>query len=582
LIDWSTVKSLEKPNYYLLNPNLQALAAKYISKEDDEIIPEMLKTIGQITGNLAKTAKENDEKGCRLIDGYTVELSEGIQKSLEHIIQTGLIGATIKDYGLGLSHILKIASEIMLAEADTAISLTPMLTGGVARIIELFGTEEQKEKYLRRLCLIPEKPEDIKNAYTGAMVMTEPDAGSDLGNIKTKAVKNGNYYEIFGTKTFITNPQSDILLVLARTEKGAKGLGGLSLFIVPKEVYGELNKYKITRLEQKLGLRGSPTGEMLFEGAIGYLIGIIKERAKKDSQEMEEIGEGFKIMANLVNESRLGIAAQALGIAERAYLEAATYSTERKTFGKQIIEHPAVAEMLATMRVNIEAYSAVVFRNAHFIDKINETDKTDKQKYKALIRILTPLCKYVCSEMSIRIAKDAVQIHGGYGYVKEYNVERLLRDAPITTIYEGTSEIMVLDVLRTMKTEQSLLYLMDDIDETLATVEDSCLKELGEIIKEEINNARSLINKAGIGPLHPTGFDQAYAKELANKLMNVYASTLLLQEAQEQLPDKRKMRIAQLFISKNLIAAKQYPNISLDIKIPAYYNAIINYGKIED
>jgi alkylation response protein AidB-like acyl-CoA dehydrogenase len=278
--------------------------------------------------------------------------------------------------------------------------------------LETFGTEEQKEKYLTRLAT---------GEIIGAFCLSEPEAGSDATSQRTTAVDKGDHYILNGTKNWITNGNSaSVYLVIAQTdvEKGHKGINAL---IVEKDMPG----FEIGQKENKLGIRGSDTHSLMFTDV----------KVPKENR-IGEDGFGFKFAMKTLAGGRIGIAAQALGIASGAYELALKYAKERKAFGKEIGKHQAIAFKLADMATQIEAARHLVIKAAW--------DKDEGEPYD----MSGAMAKYYAAEMAMKVATEAVQVHGGYGFVKEYHVERLMRDAKITQIYEGTSEIQQIVISR--------------------------------------------------------------------------------------------------------------------------------------
>jgi alkylation response protein AidB-like acyl-CoA dehydrogenase len=303
-----------------------------------------------------------------------------------------------------------------------------------AETINEFATEEQKMRFLTRVC----------NGETMAMDLTEPDAGSDLQSVMLKASLDGNgNWVLNGVKRFITNGDGDIHLVLARSEEGTHDGRGLSMFIYDKRNGG----VNVRRIENKMGIKGSPTCELVYKNAPAELVGSRK------------LGLIKYVMA-LMNGARLGIAAQSVGVCEAAYREALAYAKDRKQFGKAIIEFPAVYEMLSDMKAKLDAARTLLYETSRMVDvyktydhiseerSLTKEEKEESKKYQRWADMLTPLAKGLSSEFANQNAYDAIQIHGGSGFMKDYPVERIYRDARITSIYEGTTQLQVVAAIR--------------------------------------------------------------------------------------------------------------------------------------
>ena len=393
-----------------------------------------LATCGEICAkHIAPTAEETDRTGNVLNPDGSVTYAPGIAKAVKLLGASGLSGCTIpyRLGGLNMPCTVLTACNEIVSRADAAL-MNIFGLQGIAETINQFADENIKEEYIPKLC---------DGTYTGAMVLTEPDAGSDLQSVKTTAWQDadGNWF-VNGVKRFITNGCGDVLLVLARTEPEFSDGRGLSCLLVEKGP-----KVKVRRLEHKLGINGSPTCELVFNEAPAKLIGQRKR------------GLITYIMA-LMNGARMGIAAQGTGIGEAAYRAARDYAASRKQFGTTIDTFPAVRELLAGMSVDVQASRALAYYAAKCVDMeaglsrrfegLKGTPeapavRTRMKLYGGFNKMLTPMAKYFASEMSMRVSNGAVAVLGGSGYMKDYPVERYLRDARITTIYEGTSQLQV-------------------------------------------------------------------------------------------------------------------------------------------
>ena len=393
-----------------------------------------LSLCGDICANrIAPTAEETDKVGNVLNEDGTVTYTPGISLAIKLLGGSGLMGATIpyRLGGLNMPCVVLTALNDIVSRADASL-MNMFGLQGIAETINAFADEELKQKYVPKL---------VTGEYTGAMVLTEPDAGSDLQSVKVSAHQDadGNWF-VNGVKRFITNGCGDVLIVLARTEPEFSDGRGLSCLLVEKGP-----QVKVRRLEHKLGINGSPTCELVFNEAPAKLIGQRKR------------GLITYIMA-LMNGARMGIAAQATGIGEAAYRAARDYAASRKQFGTTIDAFPAVRELLADMSVDVQASRALAYFAAKCVDleaglsrafeKAKGTPEAPAlrarmKRYAGFNKMLTPMAKYFGSEMSMRVSNSAVAVLGGSGYMKDYPVERYLRDARITTIYEGTSQLQV-------------------------------------------------------------------------------------------------------------------------------------------
>ena len=401
---------------------------------------KVLEIVGSISGNIiAENAASVDEEGPQLIKGK-VHYAKGTQENLDAIRKAGLMGMTLpRQYG-GLN--FPIVPYIMAADIVSRADGSFVNIWGLqdcAETINEFGDDIQREHYLPRVC----------GGETMAMALTEPDAGSDLQSVMLKAHydEKKKTWLLNGVKRFITNGDGDISLVLARSEENTEDARGLSMFIHDKKNGG----ISIRRIEHKLGIKGSPTCEIVYKNAPVELCGNRKFGL-------------IKYVMSLMNGARLGIVAQSVGISEAAYREALDYAKNRVQFDKPIIKFPAIYEMLSVMHAKLAASRSLLYETARFVDiykayehiskgrNLTKEERQEQKKYQKLADVFTPLAKGLTSEFSNQIAYDALQIHGGSGFMKDYPIERIYRDARITTIYEGTTQMQVVAAVKGIAT----------------------------------------------------------------------------------------------------------------------------------
>ncbi|MCX7986550.1 MAG: acyl-CoA dehydrogenase family protein [Bacteroidales bacterium] len=401
---------------------------------------KVLEIVGEICAEIvAPNAEGVDHEGPQLVNGR-VKYASGTQVNLDALKQAGLMGMSLPRRFGGLN--FPIVPYIMAADIVSRADASFVNIWGLqdcAETINEFASEEQKMKYLPRVC----------EGATMAMDLTEPDAGSDLQAVMLKATydEKTNQWYLNGVKRFITNGDGDIALVLARSEEGTTDGRGLSMFIYDRRNGG----ITVRRIENKMGIKGSPTCELVFKNAPAELCG------------QRRLGLIKYVMA-LMNGARLGIAAQSVGISEAAYREALAYAKERQQFGKPIIEFPAVYEMLSVMKAKLDASRSLLYETARYVDiyktlihiseerELTKEEKEELKKYQKWADLFTPLAKGIASEFCNQNAYDAVQIHGGSGFMKDYPVERIYRDARITSIYEGTTQLQVVAAIRGVTT----------------------------------------------------------------------------------------------------------------------------------
>ncbi|MDE7409233.1 MAG: acyl-CoA dehydrogenase family protein [Muribaculaceae bacterium] len=473
---------------------------------------KVLEVVGEICGDvIAENAEEVDHTGPR-VENNRVIYAEGTKKNLEACRKAGLMGMSMPRRLGGLN--FPITPYIMAADivsrADAGFENLWGLQDCAETIYE-FADDDQKDRYIKRVC----------EGETMSMDLTEPDAGSDLQSVMLKATqKEDGSWVLNGVKRFITNGDSDIHLVLARSEEGTKDGRGLSMFIYDKRNGG----VNVRRIENKMGIKGSPTCELVYKDAPAELCGSRK------------LGLIKYVMA-LMNGARLGIAAQSVGISEAAYREALDYAKDRKQFGKAIIEFPAVAEILSVMKAKLDASRALLYACARFVDiykiyddiakerPLTKEEKIEAKAYSKLADAFTPLAKGMGSEFCNQNTYDCIQIHGGSGFMKDYKCERLYRDARITSIYEGTTQLQVVAAIRHVTTGTYLNFIKEALSAESADRHAGVKKLLVEMTEQYEAAVKSVLEAK----------DQAYTDFMARRLVEMAGHTimgcLLLEEA---------------------------------------------------
>ena len=473
---------------------------------------KVLEVVGEICGDvIAENAESVDHDGPQVVNNRVI-YAEGTKKNLEACRKAGLMGMSMPRRLGGLN--FPITPYIMAADivsrADAGFENLWGLQDCAETIYE-FADEDQKERYIKRVC----------EGETMSMDLTEPDAGSDLQSVMIKATqKEDGSWVLNGVKRFITNGDSDIHLVLARSEEGTRDGRGLSMFIYDKRNGG----VNVRRIENKMGIKGSPTCELVYKDAPAELCGNRK------------LGLIKYVMA-LMNGARLGIAAQSVGLSEAAYREALDYARDRKQFGKAIIEFPAVAEILSVMKAKLDASRALLYACSRFVDiykiyddiakerPLTKEEKLEAKAYSKLADAFTPLAKGMSSEFCNQNTYDCIQIHGGSGFMKDYKCERLYRDARITSIYEGTTQLQVVAAIRHVTTGTYLNYIKDVLSAEVAEKHADAGKAL-EIMAEQYENAVKAVLDVK---------DNSYTDFMARRLVEMAGHTvmgcLLLDEA---------------------------------------------------
>ena len=510
-------------NHPLMKRIVDLKERNYVEKDQFEDAPvnyedaiENYKRLLDITGDVAANiiepnSEDVDLEGPHLENGRMIYASKTFE-NLDATRKAGLWGLSMpRRYGgLNLPNsIFSMASEI-IAAADAGFQNIWSLQSCIDTLYE-FGSEEQRQKYIPRICA----------GETMSMDLTEPDAGSDLQRVMLKATQDEDgTWRLNGVKRFITNGDSDIHLVLARSEEGTKDGRGLSMFIYDKRDGG----VTVRHIEHKLGIHGSPTCELVYKNAKAELCGNTR------------LGLIKYVMA-LMNGARLGIAAQSVGVEQEAYNEGLAYAKERAQFGEKIINFPAVYDMLSRMKAKLDAGRSLLYCCARYVDiykalediardtKLTPEERQEMKKYTRLADAFTPLAKGMNSEYANQNAYDAISIHGGSGFIMEYKCQRLFRDARIFSIYEGTTQLQVVAAIRYI-TNGTYLSI---IKEMLESEVSDDLKALKERVAKLVELYEAAINKV------KEANDQAVHDFLARRLYNmtgdIVMSLLILDDA---------------------------------------------------
>lgn len=484
----------------------------------------VLEIVGEICGDIvAENAEDVDHNGPR-VENNRVIYAEGTQKNLDATRKAGLMGMAMPRRLGGLN--FPITPYIMAADivsrADAGFENLWGLQDCAETIYE-FADEDQKERYIPRVCA----------GETMSMDLTEPDAGSDLQSVMLKATqKEDGSWVLNGVKRFITNGDADIHLVLARSEEGSHDGRGLSMFIYDKRNGG----VNVRRIENKMGIKGSPTCELTYKDAPAELVG------------SRRLGLIKYVMA-LMNGARLGIAAQSVGLSEIAYREALGYAEERKQFGKAIIEFPAVAEILSTMKAKLDASRTLLYACARFVDMykiyddiakerpLTPEEKKEAKYYSKLADAFTPLAKGMTSEFANQNAYDCIQIHGGSGFMKDYACERVYRDARITSIYEGTTQLQVVAAIRHVTTGTYLNKIREMEAEAVCPEDEGVKNTLVFMTQQYADAVQSVMG------VKDSGYQDFMARRLVEMAGHIVMGYLLLEDTQRDESFRKSLHV---------------------------------------
>ena len=474
----------------------------------------ILDITGDITANIiAPNSEAVDQEGPHLIDNrmhYASKTLENIQATR----QAGLWGVSMpRQYGgLNLPNVVFSMLSELIAAADAGFQNIWSLQSCIDTLYE-FGNDDQRQRYIPRICA----------GETMSMDLTEPDAGSDLQRVMLKATfdEKENCWRLNGVKRFITNGDSDIHLVLARSEEGTRDGRGLSMFIYDKRNGG----VDVRHIENKLGIHGSPTCELVYKNAKAELCGNTRMGL-------------IKYVMALMNGARLGIAAQSVGLEQEAYNEGLAYAKERAQFGKKIITFPAVYDMLSRMKAKLDAGRSLLYQTARYVDiykalediardqKLTPEERQEMKKYTRLADAFTPLAKGINSEYANQTAYDAISIHGGSGFIMEYKCQRLYRDARIFSIYEGTTQLQVVAAIRYITNGTYLSIMKEMLEGELAC---DCMKALRDRVARLVELYEESIER--VNAYDNQDVHDFLARRLYNMTADIIGSLLLIEDA---------------------------------------------------
>ncbi|MFC4769203.1 acyl-CoA dehydrogenase family protein [Effusibacillus consociatus] len=568
MLNYAKWESGNEANWYTDDPILTRYAERYLPEAVFKYVEQAFQETGELAaGPVDRRAIHTDREGAPRLIRYNrkgeeinqVWYNEGYLQTIKDGYGTGVVSYRYDQNGPEkIPFLVNSILLYLLCEAETGFTCPVGLTQSVAFVLEKFGSEQQRKDYLSRLAST-----DPTNFAQGATFLTEIQGGSDVGATRTVAVKNGDNYLLTGEKWFASNCDAEISITLARVndKPSTKGLG---LFLVPRTLPdGSRNKVTIRRLKDKLGVRAVASGELILNQAVGYLIG--------------EEDQGFKYMAEALNVSRLGTALAGLAIARRAFLEAAIYTSHREAFGRLINRFPMVQETLVDMITEIEAGWAVASRMINLFDRVHTYGAGNAEDHN-LLRMLLSLAKYRCSELGVTAAKRSLELHGGNGYIEEYVTPRLLRDAVVNPVWEGTANIQALEVLKTLQKGGGNLFITD-LRNTLASMENRKLTDLELRLTNEVDHVEQVVSHV----MEQDAFTQsALAKKLVDLMYDVYSAVHLLEEAQYDLDrsgDGRRVLAVEHWIRMMLEPSRDRGILSTPIIRNEAFRSLVMFEK---
>jgi alkylation response protein AidB-like acyl-CoA dehydrogenase len=522
---------------FTADPDHAAVASLYLSPELHRHLLAHFERLGELAGSTLDELAGVADRNPPVLEHRT-RTGVDSQRVVKHPAYVELERIAFAEFGLAaMSHrggvlgwdapmppAAKYALSYLLVQAEFGLCCPLSMTDSLTRTLRKFGAPALVEKYLARLTT-----QDFDALLQGAMFMTEQGAGSDIAATTVRAQPDGDAYRLFGDKWFCSNPDAGLAMVLARIDGAPAGMGGVSLFLLPRTLDdGSANAYRIVRLKDKLGTRSMASGEIRLEGVRAWLVG--------------EAGRGFQQMADMVNNSRLSNGMRAAGLMRRACTEALHVATNRRAFGKRLIDLPLMRRQLLKILLPTEQARTLMFQAA---DAIRRADAGEEGAYP-LARILTPLIKFRACRDARRVTGDAMEVRGGCGYIEEWSDPRLVRDAHLGSIWEGTSNIVALDVIRAVRREGSLPVL----ERHLASLLEATPMDPG--VRERFRDAlaRTVALAAAVAESRVDGEHES--RQAASALYHVTTAIAMAWEA-GRLASTRRMRLAQLVLKHRLL-----------------------------
>jgi len=580
LPDYAEYEQAVGLDWYRLDPNLSFLLDRYLADPVDRAFAEdHVARFGVMVGTqLAARAEETDRHGPVLERydrwGYQddrIVHSPTWSQNKADLVRHGFVSLESLA-GRSVPAVVTAALGYLVSQAETAAYCGLGMTSGAIDIVERYAPPDARQPLLDRLTSL-----DPEYAWEGGMFLTERQGGSDVGANTTRAVQDGDEWRIFGEKHYGSNVDAEVFIVLARPEGAPGGSRGLATFIVPRLTpEGEPNGYSIKRLKPKLGTIGVPTGEVVLDGARAWLAGGSNQDGTPAAGAARD-GRGINRMMEMVNGSRFGVALMGLGIHRRSFLEAAIYAAGRAQFGNRIDRYPLVRETLVDLLVDLEAGMAAAFECA-----AASRTATDAEEGRLLRRILIPLAKMRCTRVALGAASSALEVLGGNGYMEDWPMARQLRDAQCHTIWEGTENILCIDVRRSMRAESAHLALFARVERALEVGSGhKALAPALDAVAGALADARRAVAYLTDAP---DDIALLQSRRLAELLADTAEGALLVEEAAGDLDDTgdaRKAAVARRFAHRRLTVLPARGILDPDRSALDLFEAITRYGPVD-
>lgn len=580
LNDYAELVSVIGHNLYELDPNLRAIFDRFLSGQDRQTAEKVAQSFGELLGKkIAPKSEVVDKNGpvLKTYDRWGQRVSEVIHHPYWNENKADLVKAGFcnlyKAFEAPVPGVAIASVNYLLSQCDTALLCALGMTTAAATIAQLHAPFEIRDQIVGHLTSI--NPED---AWEAGMFLTERQGGSDVGANTTTAYPDGEEWRLYGEKFFCSNVDAEIFVVLARPEGAQPGSRGLATFLVPRKLPdGSDNAFEIKRLKPKLGTVGVPTGEVILNGSLAYLAHYEKPKSAEESVlDRARDQKGIVRMMEMVNASRFGVALMGLGIHRRSFLEAAIYAAKRVQFGQRIDNYPMIRETLVNALVDLEGGMALTFELANL-------ERTKGEDALFLRRIMIPMAKMRATRKALIHASACLEVLGGNGYMEDWPMARQFRDAQCHPIWEGTENILAIDVRRAMRTARCHEVLFKYIDESISNTPSS---KAFTTSLESMSSALQIVKKATDQIL---GADEKISdtqvKRFSNYLGDLCQATALLNEAVYDAKynnDYRKALILSLFTEVNLVDSKTKGLLNPDLRPIELFEKIIRYGAISE
>lgn len=559
-------------NFFEEDRNLDFILKHYLSSDDYQRALPHLKELGEIAGSkLDELSRVADKQTPELINynakgervdevEYHPSYKEMESLGYEKFALVAMSHKPVLGFAKKLPHVLKYGFWYLFVQSEFGLACPMSMTDSAARVLSKYGSEELKKTYLSRMIST-----NLDKLLTGAQFMTEKQGGSDVGANTSIAKKVDGNWELWGDKWFCSNVSADVALVLARPEGAPEGTNGLGMFLMPRRLKdGTLNKYKVNRLKDKFGTRDMASGEITMEGAIAYQVG--------------DLSKGFKQMMSMVNASRLSNAVRSTALMRRSFLEAIVSARGRVAFGSALSEKALMKETIFELLLDSEAAVSAIFYTAFVYDLSEQGSKT----HEKLLRILTPVLKgYICKRARYSTS-EGMEVRGGNGYIEDWVDPKLVRDAHVGSIWEGTTNIVALDVIRALVKDQAGKVYFGDIYNRIDNLSNPITQQTGELLQRITHK----IEKQSKAIIDLKGQERELpAKQLMNRMYHVFSTSLMLEEADIQIEEHenyRKLYITLQYIHRYLLSNGFDEFSYSDSSLLHWFDEIVDYGQVPE